>query len=69
MIEALFKIASTALSIWDSKEKTKYVDAVIKLEKEYYEENNKDRPDMAVINNIELELFVISKNLNSQIKR
>lgn len=37
----LANILDSAMSIWESKEKTKYIDSKIKLEKEFYEEYNK----------------------------
>lgn len=38
---AMLNILGSALSIWDSKEKTKYQDKKIKLEEEYRNEYNK----------------------------
>ena len=38
MFEALAKALAAGLSLWESKEKTKYADKVLKLKKEYYEE-------------------------------
>lgn len=40
-VRVLLEILDSALSLWDSKEKTKYIDKKIKLEKKYYEEFNK----------------------------
>jgi hypothetical protein len=58
MIEVLLKVLGAGLSIWESKEKRKYVDAIIRLKGEWYEEFNKpesDRSD-ATLDRIEREL-------------
>ncbi len=59
----------SGLSIWASKESRKYIDKVIKLEKEYYEENNQDRPDMARLDHIDFELRTICKAFNSDTRK
>lgn len=61
MIESLILAIKTGLSIWESKEKTKYMDKAMKLEKEYYEESNKERPCMATLDNIGFELQLLSR--------
>lgn len=38
MIAALFGVLEQGLKLWNSKESTKYLDRVIKIKKEYYEE-------------------------------
>lgn len=69
MTEAFLKLLGSALSIWDSKEKTKYQDKYQKLMKDWYEENNK--PDWersnAVLDNIEFELRVLGNSFSAQI--
>jgi len=65
--ESLIKALQAGLSIWDNKEKTKYIDKLLKLRKEYYEEYNKDRPDMARLDNINFELQLISEVFSSQV--
>ena len=67
MTELVFKILGSALSIWESKEKTKYIDKLIKLEKDYYEEINKERPDHARIDVYLHELRLIGKAYYSQV--
>lgn len=69
MLQAVLEIAKFGLSVWDSKEKNKYLDELLQLEKEYYEEGSKHRPDMAIINGIERRMQSLSKNLSAQIKR
>lgn len=69
MIGSLFKVLEAGLGLWKSKESRKYLDRVIKLKKEFYEEYNKDdnvRSD-AVLDNIQFELRLISDSFASQI--
>lgn len=67
MTEALFLALQSGLSIWQSKEARKYLDKLLKLEKEYYEEYNQEISDDAVLDNIRFELRLISKAFNSQV--
>lgn len=58
MFASLLGILGSALSIWDNKEKRKYIDKMLQLKKDYYEEFNKPlavRSD-AVLDNLEFEL-------------
>lgn len=67
--KVLFEILNSALSIWDSKEKTKYIDQKIKLEKKFYEEYNKNlsvRSD-AVLDNVQHELRILCSTVSSAI--
>lgn len=62
MFEALAKALAAGLSLWESKEKRKYVDRVIELKRAHYEEYNKDpahRSD-AVLDNLEHELRIVA---------
>ena len=68
MISALFTALSTGLSLWLHKDKTKYLDKVTKLKKEYYEEYNKERHDMARLDNIAFELQLVSEAFSSQVR-
>jgi len=67
MVESLFKVLGSGLSLWESKESRKYVDKLMKLKKEWYEEYNLERPDMANLDNIEFELRVLSDAFSSQV--
>lgn len=67
MVEALFKALSAGLSLWQHKDARQYLDRVIELKKEWYEEYNKSRPDDAVLDNIELELHHITSSFNSAV--
>lgn len=62
MSDALFQALAAALSIWLSKEKTKYQDKLIGLRKAYYEEDNKpaDTRDDAVLDNLRFELRLLA---------
>jgi len=59
MIEALVKTLGAGLSIWQSKEKRKYVDKLIRLKREYYEEYNKEVSDDSVLDGLVFELELL----------
>lgn len=63
-LDLVLGILKEGLTLWNNKESTKYLDKVVKLEKEYYEELNKPldaRSDLR-IDEILLELTIISKS-------
>jgi hypothetical protein len=62
MFLALLETLSAGLTLWDHKEKTKYVDAVTELKRKWYEEYQKHKSirDNAVLDNIELELRIVA---------
>lgn len=59
-ISALFKALEAGLSIWLSKEKTKYTDRLLKIKEDYYREKTKADPNMAVLDDLEFQLFLLS---------
>jgi len=67
MIDSLFKVLGAGLSLWESKERRKYLDRYLKLQKEYYEEYNKPITDDAVIDNIRFELELLSTAFSAQV--
>lgn len=67
MTEALILALKSGLSLWQSKESRKYMDKTISLEKEYYDESNKNRPDMARLDNIDFELRLIGKAFSAEL--
>lgn len=71
MTELLLKVIGSALSIWDSKEKTKYEDQYNKLMRDWYEEINKpdDIRSNAVLDNIEFELRLFGDRFSAAIRR
>lgn len=57
-------ILKEGLKLWNNREATKYLDRVIKLEKDYYEELNKpsdERSDLH-LDGIMLELRILSQS-------
>ena len=54
MVESLIKILETGLSIWDHHEKTKYLDQLIGLKREYYAEFDKgeERRSSAILDDV-----------------
>ena len=62
MFEQLLGVLGAGLSLWASKEKTKYVDRLMELKRDYYAEFNKDpavRSD-AVLDNLKRELCILA---------
>ena len=69
MIGALFQSLAAGLSLWQSSEKRKYLDKLISLKRDYYEEFNKGpsvRSD-AILDNIQFELQLISLAFSSAV--
>ena len=56
---AIFTALAAGLLIWKSKESRRYLDKLMKLKREYYAEKNKERPNMAVLDNLEFELGLL----------
>ena len=63
MTELLIGVLLQGLKLWTSKESTKYVDRVLKLQSGYVEEYNKPRAERnnAKLDEIQEELEMISK--------
>ena len=62
MFTLILSLLDTGLKLWLSKEKTKYIDKKIELEKAYYAEYNKppeERSD-AVLDNLYFELRTLA---------
>ena len=64
MIEVLFGVLLQGLKLWNSKESTKYLDEVLKLQEAWLEEYNKprDKRSNANLDDIELRLEIIGKH-------
>lgn len=71
MVESIFAVLAAGLSIWSSKEKTKYIDKLIKLKRDYYEEINKpfERRDNARIDNLEFELRILGDSFAASVAK
>jgi len=69
MVNTLLSILGAGLSLWDSKEKTKYQDKYLKLRKRYFDEEKKERPDHAVLDNLEFELYELSESFAAEVAR
>lgn len=63
MTALLFGVLTEALKLWNTKESNKYLDRVIKLQKEWLEEYSKPRAERsnADLDDIEAELMIIAK--------
>lgn len=56
-------VLKEGLKLWNSKEATKYLDKVVSLEKDYYEElaKNEDYRSQLALDSILLELEIIAR--------
>ena len=63
MFQELLKLLAAGLSLWEHKEKNKYRDKMISLERQWREETAKPRPEQsdARLDNIEFELRLLAK--------
>lgn len=70
MVEVLFAVLLQGLKLANSKESTKYLDEVMKLQKEWMEEYAKPRKDRsnANLDQYELDLVRISKLFTSSFR-
>lgn len=62
MFLVILELLNVGLQLWLSKEKTKYIDKKLQLEKEFYAEWNKpesERSD-AVLDNLSFELKILA---------
>ena len=60
-------LIGSALSIWESKERNKYVDEMIRLKKEYYEEINKPQLDDAKLDSITRNITILCELCSAKI--
>lgn len=70
-VKLILGILEQGLKLWNSKEAVKYIDKMIKLKKEWYEEYNKpldDRSDVK-LDNIELQLRILCQSFIQAPKR
>lgn len=68
-VTALFGALKAGMSIWESKERTKYLDRLMSLEREYHVEKNKLVPDDAVLDDLEFSLFLLSSSFGSEVRK
>jgi len=66
MVESLIKVLETGLSLWNTKESRRYKKKVLELKKDWYEEFNKPISSDAVLDNIGLQLRLISDSFSSE---
>jgi hypothetical protein len=70
MIDSIFKILASVLSIVEDEVRRKYQDKVYELSKEWYAEKSKtqDKRDNARLDFVRFELQLILDNLSSELK-
>lgn len=64
---SVLTIIGSALSLWDSKEKNKYVDRLIKLKEQYYEEINRPQLDDAKLDSITRDISILCELCSAKI--
>lgn len=71
MVSLILSLAASALSIWESKLKQKYIDRMVELETEYYKAVNASDADIdaALIDRIEFDIFTLVKALTVDMKK
>ena len=71
MISVLFEVLSQGLKLWATKESTKYLDEVLKLQKEWLEEYEKPRAKRsnANLDHIEQQLVLISNQFTTAFRK
>jgi hypothetical protein len=70
-VKLILGILEQGLKLWNSKEATKYIDKMIKLKKEWYEEYNKplDQRSDVKLDFIELQLRILCQSFIQAPKR
>ncbi len=66
MIGSVFKVLAAGLSLWEHKDRYKYINELKTLKESYYEEYNQEISDDAVLDNIEFKLRVLCESFGSE---
>lgn len=69
MLNSIFKLLGSALSIWEHENASKYLEQSYKLKKQYDEENDKQRPDRNVLDRIERDCLRLADLVAFEIAR
>lgn len=56
MFEAILALLTSGLNFLDDKLKTKYIDEMIDIKQQYYDEQNKPDADWALLDNLEFRM-------------
>jgi len=68
-ITTVLNLAGTVGEFVLIKEKRKYLNELLKLSNEYYEEFNSKRPDMATLDNLEHRILLLGETINSEARK
>jgi hypothetical protein len=62
-VSLVLQVLSSGLSVWESKEKRKYIEKLKRIEKDLYEEEAKplDNRDQSVIDNLHFDLMLVAR--------
>ena len=71
MVGALFEVLSEGLKLWNSKESTKYLDQVLKLQRDWLKEYEKpiSKRSNADLDHIEQQLHIISRQFVATLRK
>jgi len=69
MIAEVLPLLGNFLELVTLKEKRKYQDEKMRIEKRYREAVNSPRVDFAVLDNLEFELKLLLQSINSDLKK
>lgn len=71
MTAALFEALAAGLTLWKDKNASKYLDNVLKLQRDWLEEYNKPlaQRSNATLDDIEQQLHIISKFFSSSVRK
>ena len=69
LVDSIFQALGSGLKLWSSVESRKYIDKMIRLKKDYYEEINKPEylQDHAKLDTIKFELNLLCVGFNSSV--
>lgn len=68
IIDSIFSILSSAFGIWESKEKTKYIDKLMSLQKDWNDEKSRADYSRAALDNIRIELRILAAAFSTAAK-
>lgn len=68
MINLILGLATQVLKLVNEKERSKLHDRLLKAQTELYEEIQKTKPDAAVMDNLEHEIYTVSRSILDRVK-
>jgi len=69
MLESTLLLLGSVFKLWQTKEAQKYADEYLELNQEYYAESNKDRPDMARLDELRFRIELLARVVGTAIAK